>query len=208
MDIVKGIYEHFKGKRYEVIDIARHSETLEPMVVYKALYKGDFPEGSLWVRPLGMFKESVSLEGKQVPRFRLIANFLIAFLILARTAFAVENTTSLNDVMAQMTKFLNLTEEQVIAVRPIVKTSMLKRQRFINSMEADAIPDKKMFRSIMLKQRDEEDLELSKVLTEEQMNKMKQRRRTRESLNKDQIDFSEGIASTASLGLQGANMQF
>ena len=65
-----GLYEHFKGKRYEVLGVARHSETLEPMVMYKALYKGDFPEGSLWVRPLAMFVESVLADGKLVPRFR------------------------------------------------------------------------------------------------------------------------------------------
>lgn len=71
--IQKGIYEHFKGKRYEVLDIAVHSETLEPMVMYKALYQGDFPQGTLWVRPLAMFKENVMVDGKPVPRFHLIA---------------------------------------------------------------------------------------------------------------------------------------
>ena len=71
-EIQKGIYEHYKGKRYEVVDVARHSETLELMVVYKALYKGDFPEGSLWVRPLAMFKEDVLVNDKSVPRFRKI----------------------------------------------------------------------------------------------------------------------------------------
>ena len=71
-EIQKGIYEHFKGKQYEVVGTARHSETLEVMVVYKALYKGDFPEGSLWVRPLAMFKETVTVNGRQAPRFRLV----------------------------------------------------------------------------------------------------------------------------------------
>lgn len=70
--IKKGFYEHFKGKRYEVIDIACHSETMEPMVIYKALYKGDFPEGSLWVRPLSMFQETVTRDGKTMPRFRYL----------------------------------------------------------------------------------------------------------------------------------------
>lgn len=71
-EIQKGLYEHFKGKPYEVLGTARHSETLEPLVVYKALYKGDFPEGALWVRPLAMFQETVSVNGRQVPRFRFI----------------------------------------------------------------------------------------------------------------------------------------
>lgn len=70
--IAPGIYEHFKGKRYEVTGVARHSETMEEMVVYKALYQGNFPEGSLWVRPLKMFRETVAVDGKQVPRFRKI----------------------------------------------------------------------------------------------------------------------------------------
>jgi hypothetical protein len=70
--IQKGLYEHFKGKQYEVLDVVRHSETMEELVLYKALYKGNFPEGSLWVRPLAMFQETVSVEGKKVPRFRFM----------------------------------------------------------------------------------------------------------------------------------------
>ena len=70
--IQKGLYEHYKGNRYEVLDVAINTETREVMVIYKALYKGDFPEGTLWVRPLAMFKEKVSIDGKLVPRFRYI----------------------------------------------------------------------------------------------------------------------------------------
>ena len=64
----KGIYEHYKGKRYEVIDTVRHSETEELMVLYRALY-GD--EG-LWVRPFSMFFEDVVLNGQVKPRFQYI----------------------------------------------------------------------------------------------------------------------------------------
>lgn len=60
-----GFYRHHKGGRYEVIGPARHSETLEPMVVYRAL-GGD---GGLWVRPAGMFAESVEIDGRPTPRF-------------------------------------------------------------------------------------------------------------------------------------------
>lgn len=63
-----GEYEHYKGKRYRVIGVAKHSETLEELVVYKALY-GD---GELWVRPLAMFLEKIEVDGKMVPRFRFI----------------------------------------------------------------------------------------------------------------------------------------
>ena len=64
----KGIYEHYKGNKYELLYIAKHSETLEQMVVYKALYG----EGEIWVRPLSMWNEQVEADGKSVPRFRLI----------------------------------------------------------------------------------------------------------------------------------------
>lgn len=63
--IKPGIYKHFKGGRYEVIGIARHSETEEELVVYRALY-GD---GALWARPLSMWNEWVSYQGKTVLRF-------------------------------------------------------------------------------------------------------------------------------------------
>lgn len=67
-DIKLGKYRHFKGNEYEVIGIARHSETLEDMVVYKALY-GD---GGLWVRNAEMFGETVEKDGKTVKRFTFI----------------------------------------------------------------------------------------------------------------------------------------
>lgn len=70
--IKKGLYEHYKGNRYEVVDLGFHTEMREPVVIYKALYKGDFPEGTLWVRPLAMFQESVEVDGKQIPRFRYL----------------------------------------------------------------------------------------------------------------------------------------
>ena len=60
-----GKYRHSKGKEYEVIGIAKHSETLEELVVYRALYG----EGQIWVRPLQMFLEEVEVDGKKVPRF-------------------------------------------------------------------------------------------------------------------------------------------
>lgn len=63
-----GLYRHFKGGRYRVIDVARHSETLEELVTYEALY--DNPLGKLWVRPVAMFTEEVVHEGRRVPRFR------------------------------------------------------------------------------------------------------------------------------------------
>ena len=60
-----GIYQHFKGNRYELLYVAKHSETLEPMVVYRALYG----EGGVWVRPASMWNEHVDKDGYSGPRF-------------------------------------------------------------------------------------------------------------------------------------------
>ncbi len=70
MDIETGIYKHYKGNLYEVIGIAHHSETLEELVVYKALYDtSDFGYGAIWVRPLAMFNETIVVDGREVNRF-------------------------------------------------------------------------------------------------------------------------------------------
>ena len=61
-----GLYEHYKGNKYKVLGIAKHSETLEEMVVYQAQY-GDY---GIWVRPKDMFFEMVVVDGKTVPRFK------------------------------------------------------------------------------------------------------------------------------------------
>lgn len=69
--IKPGIYEHYKGKRYRVHGLVRHSETLEELVLYETLYENDL--GKMWVRPKGMFAESVDVGGKSMPRFRFIS---------------------------------------------------------------------------------------------------------------------------------------
>ena len=65
MDIKPGTYRHFKGNLYEVIGMASHSETMEPMVVYRALYG----EGGLWVRPASMWTETMERDDYVGPRF-------------------------------------------------------------------------------------------------------------------------------------------
>lgn len=65
MELKKGIYRHFKGMEYELLDVASHSETLEPMVIYRALYG----EHSLWVRPASMWNEQIDRDDYHGPRF-------------------------------------------------------------------------------------------------------------------------------------------
>ena len=69
MQIKLGRYRHFKGKEYEVIGIAKHSESLEEMVVYRALYEG----GGMWVRPASMWNETVERDGQVFQRFTWIS---------------------------------------------------------------------------------------------------------------------------------------
>ena len=64
-EILPGLYRHYKGNDYRVIGVARHSETLEPHVVYQALYG----ERGLWIRPTTMFAETVDVAGRRVLRF-------------------------------------------------------------------------------------------------------------------------------------------
>ncbi|MBQ2910778.1 MAG: DUF1653 domain-containing protein [Clostridia bacterium] len=68
MEVKKGKYRHFKGNEYELLYIAKDSETLEDMVVYKALYG----EGGIWVRPLKMWNETVVRDGVEYKRFTYI----------------------------------------------------------------------------------------------------------------------------------------
>ncbi|HSR89053.1 MAG TPA: DUF1653 domain-containing protein [Candidatus Udaeobacter sp.] len=63
-----GKYRHYKGKDYQVLGVAKHSETMEELVVYRKLYD----DHGLWVRPLAMFIENVEIDGKTMPRFEYI----------------------------------------------------------------------------------------------------------------------------------------
>jgi len=68
-NVEQGIYEHFKGNQYEVLGVALHTETLEPMIVYRPQYESS---AEYWVRPYNMFFDMVEKDGWQVPRFRKV----------------------------------------------------------------------------------------------------------------------------------------
>lgn len=69
-NIKKGVYQHYKGKKYRLLDIVRHSESLEEMVLYEALYDNNL--GNVWVRPKKMFFETLIIDGKKVKRFTFL----------------------------------------------------------------------------------------------------------------------------------------
>lgn len=70
MDIQLGVYVHYKGNRYQVIGVAKHTETMEDMVVYKSLDD----EAKIWVRPLAMFQEKVVIDDVDQPRFKFVGD--------------------------------------------------------------------------------------------------------------------------------------
>jgi len=72
--VVTGLYQHYKGAKYEVLGVAQHSETEETLVIYRALY-GEF---GLWLRPLSMFLESVDVEGVSRARFELLDEYAVS----------------------------------------------------------------------------------------------------------------------------------
>ncbi|MCF4009140.1 DUF1653 domain-containing protein [Rheinheimera sp. UJ63] len=71
-DLPQGYYQHYKGRYYQVVDLAMHSETAEWLVIYRALY-GDF---GLWARPATMFSENVDIAGELSPRFSYVGSTL------------------------------------------------------------------------------------------------------------------------------------
>ena len=67
-----GIYRHYKGGKYQVLDLARHSETEEWFVVYQTRYDNEEPTS--WIRPADMFMETVIIDGEEIPRFQFVSN--------------------------------------------------------------------------------------------------------------------------------------
>ena len=72
MTMKLGKYKHYKGKFYRVLGVAKHTETLEDLVVYQALYDSEFGKDALWVRPKKMFLETITVNDKQVSRFEFV----------------------------------------------------------------------------------------------------------------------------------------
>lgn len=73
-EVKLGKYQHYKGNFYEVIGVARHSETLEELVVYRSLYDSkEFGKNALWIRPKLMFLEKVVFNGEEIPRFKYVS---------------------------------------------------------------------------------------------------------------------------------------
>jgi len=122
-------------------------------------------------------------------------------------AIAKEGQT-LFGLVNQMKQELGLSDEQVKQVLPIMKENILKRQEYIESLSGEPIRSDEQFKKFSRKLRRETNEQLKGVLTPEQMQKLKQKQNIRESLNKDVVDFSEGLDSGVSLNPQGGSFQF
>ena len=72
-ELTLGKYRHYKGKLYEAVGVGRHSETLEELIVYRALYDDpEFGKNAIWVRPKKMFFDNITVDGKEIARFTFI----------------------------------------------------------------------------------------------------------------------------------------
>ncbi len=139
---------------------------------------------------------------------KIVGYVLIILFISTASIYAQEPRVSLNEIVAKMKTDLNLTDDQVEAVKPIVKESLIKRQAFLQSLEGQTIINKIMVKATLHKLRKEENEELSKVLTKEQMQKRIEKQNVKDSLNQDQTftdrDQEEGIT----LNPHGGSFQF
>lgn len=133
---------------------------------------------------------------------------LIGLLFFGLSVAFAKEIQSLSDVLNKMKKELQLTDEQVEAIKPIIKENLAKRQKLFDSISGDPVINKSQFKIEMMKLKEEENEKLSKVLSKEQMKKLIDRQHIKESLNKDQIDFSEGLSSGVSLSPEGGSLQF
>ena len=113
-----GRYRHYKGGEYEVVGVVRHSESLEPMVLYRPIYNAS----GMWVRPLGMFLEPVEHDGKVQPRFSLVAS----------SAFATEE--ELAATVRRMESKLSASESA--AVQPLMQFYREVAARFERELSA------------------------------------------------------------------------
>ncbi len=133
--------------------------------------------------------------------------FLVVLLILSFHVYADTSASNVHGVVTKMTKDLKLDDAQIIAVGPIVQKSIVKRKAYLDSNSDAMFSNKKEIKAAMLKFRDEEEAELSKVLTPAQMSKLIAKRQLRDTMNKDNVDFSEGLDG-GTMTMQGPKMQF
>ncbi len=140
-------------------------------------------------------------------RNKIIGCFLVLFFLLLSSVYA-QGHQSLNDVLQRMKTEANLTDDEVEAIKPIVKENMKKRQSFFESIAGEASPSKSNIKNAIRAFKKEMNQELSKILSQEKMEKLKEKQNLRESLNKDEIDYSESLSTATALNPQGGSMQF
>ncbi len=113
-----------------------------------------------------------------------------------------------DDIVAKMAKEFNLSEEQMAAVSPIIKEFAHKRQAFLESLQGEAVVNKKAAKATMLQFKQEENERLRQVLTQEQMSKLITKQRLKESLNPDHLDYRENSDDEVMMTPQGGAFQF
>ncbi len=142
---------------------------------------------------------------------KLLVGFVFfGYLFLSILAYAGtrEGQQSFYDIVNKMKRELSLTEEQFEALKPIVKENMQKRLDLIGNFDGEATVSKSQQKIAMRKLKEEMNHKLSKFLTEGQMKKLIEKQHLKESLNKDKIDYSDGLVGGVALSPQGGSLQF
>ena len=139
---------------------------------------------------------------------RKVYFILAACLFWGAAAHAEDQKLRVDDVVMQMVKELDLTDEQGKAVKPIIKESMTERRDFLESLQQEAVISKETIKNTMLRIRREENEQLSKILSEEQMKKRIAKQRLKDSLNPDQMSYTPSSEEAVIMTPQGGALQF
>ena len=141
-------------------------------------------------------------------KVRIIFSFLIVLLSSASFIQAKDQQSNLKEIVEKMRVDLNLTDKQAEKVKTIIKSNTVKIESFFKSIEDEPVFNQRNVQARMRQLREEENIELSKVLTEEQMNKVITKQKMRDRLNRDQINFAESLNEGVVLNPSGGAFQF
>ena len=141
-------------------------------------------------------------------RKKIVGCALAVCFMLAAPARGAEDQPNVNAVAAGIKTELGLSDEQVKAIKPIIKESMAKRRALLEETQGEAIIDRAALKAAMRRLRQDENKKLSEILTEEQMKKRIEKQNLRERLNPDQMNYTESSDEGVVVNMQGAAFQF
>ena len=139
---------------------------------------------------------------------RTIMQFFIKVLIFIMCATTMAYADDVGSVISKMTKDLKLTTEQAAAIKPIITASLARRQEYMRNLQSEVVINKKAVRADLRAFRNEENQQLSQILTKEQMDALIQRQHLRDQFNSQQLDFNQNSFDGFTATPQGGSFQF